>query len=235
MQLSAPIHQLKRRAKSLARREHIPLHEALNRIANEEGFSEWSLLSSKMAGSNSATDLLANLNHGDMLLIGARPRHGKTLLGMRLLLEAAFLERKTFFFTLEFTGEEANALFEELDDRALSQRPEVIASDDIYSAHIIEHLADEPSGTVALIDYLQILDQKRTTPPLFEQMEEMRKFAVDKGHILCFIAQVDRSFDAEQKRVPDFVDVRLPNPISRNLFSKACFTHNGKTRIQSIA
>jgi len=44
MTLSAPIHQLKRRARLLSRRERIPLHAALDRIATDEGYRSWSLL-----------------------------------------------------------------------------------------------------------------------------------------------------------------------------------------------
>jgi hypothetical protein len=37
MRLSAPIYKLKRRAKLMARDENIALHEALDRLAREEG------------------------------------------------------------------------------------------------------------------------------------------------------------------------------------------------------
>ena len=47
MKLSAPIYQLKRRAKLLSRTDTIPLHQALDRIAQEEGFTAWSLLASR--------------------------------------------------------------------------------------------------------------------------------------------------------------------------------------------
>ena len=44
MRLSAPIYILKQQAKALARSERIPLHLALDRIANREGFRVWSHL-----------------------------------------------------------------------------------------------------------------------------------------------------------------------------------------------
>jgi hypothetical protein len=44
MKLSAPIYHLKRKAKLLSPEENIPLHEALDRIASQEGFGGWSLL-----------------------------------------------------------------------------------------------------------------------------------------------------------------------------------------------
>ena len=39
MKLSAPIYRLKRLAKILSRDEGLPLHEALDRIAAQEGFA----------------------------------------------------------------------------------------------------------------------------------------------------------------------------------------------------
>ena len=44
MNLSAPINELKRKAKLLGRSEGIQLNQALNRIAKEEGYVSWSLL-----------------------------------------------------------------------------------------------------------------------------------------------------------------------------------------------
>ena len=49
MKLSAPIHHLKRKAKLLSREEKIPLHEALDRVAAQEGFDGWSLLAAKVS------------------------------------------------------------------------------------------------------------------------------------------------------------------------------------------
>ena len=53
MNLSAPIHQLKRKARLMSRAERIPLHAALDRIAVEEGYRSWSLLAAKQPGMTS--------------------------------------------------------------------------------------------------------------------------------------------------------------------------------------
>ncbi len=44
MKLSAPLYHLKRKARLLSRSENIPLHQALDRVARQEGFDGWSLL-----------------------------------------------------------------------------------------------------------------------------------------------------------------------------------------------
>lgn len=44
MNLSAPINELKRKAKLVGREEGIPLNQALSRIAKQEGYASWGLL-----------------------------------------------------------------------------------------------------------------------------------------------------------------------------------------------
>lgn len=84
MKTTVPIYQLKRKAKLLARQTSTPLHAALDRIAIEQGYRSWSLLSAKHAETSPAEILYRSLEQGDMLLVGARPRQGKTLMALSL-------------------------------------------------------------------------------------------------------------------------------------------------------
>ncbi|AJE45679.1 DNA helicase [Celeribacter indicus] len=234
MRLSAPIYQLKRRAKLLARDENIPLHQAQARIAAEEGFTAWSLLAARVTADADVSALLPQLVDGDMLLIAARPGHGKTRLGLRLLLDAALDGRRSALFSLEYTEREAMERFRALADPLPDTIPEIITTDDICADYIIQHLRGAPSGSVALIDYLQILDQRRTKPPLSDQMKALQAFTRSTGVILAVIAQIDRSYASEAASVPGFTDLRLPNPIPANIFSKACFLNAGEVRLQGM-
>jgi len=231
MRLSAPIYQLKRRARLLSRRENIPLHDAQDRIARAEGLASWSLLANRLAQVTPAGALLAGLAEGDMLLIGARPGQGKTVQGLQLLLDALREGRRAVFFTLEYTDRQAAERFETLAP-GLERVPEIVTSEEISAGFIVRHLAGAPRGTVAMVDYLQILDQQRNKPALAEQMAVLQAFARSTGMILGFISQIDRSFDPERAPVPGLGDLRLPNPIPAGLFSKACFLHGGEVRMQ---
>ena len=235
MRLSVPIYQLKRRAKLLARDEKIPLHEAQDRIAREEGFSAWSALSARMATKSPASALLQKLDEGDMLLLGARPGHGKTLMGLQLLLDAVRDGRRAVFFTLEYTDREVIQRVQSLDDTAVKHLPEIVTSDDISADFIARYLSGSPRGTVAVIDYLQVLDQQRSTPPLLEQMRVLNNFSRESGTILGFISQIDRSFNSARDPLPGLDDVRLPNPIPAGVFSKTCFLHAGEARLQHVS
>lgn len=234
MRLSAPIHQLKRRARLLAREEKIPLHRAQDRVAAEEGFTAWSLLASRFEAAADVGSLLSKLADGDMLLLGARPGHGKTRLGLQLLLDAARAGRRSVFFTLEYTEREAMEHVRALADKSPEAMPEIVTSEEICADFIAQHLSGAPKGTVAVIDYLQILDQQRRKPPLSEQMKALQDFTHRTGVILGFISQIDRSYDPERSSVPGFSNLRLPNPIPPGVFSKACFLNAGEVRLQSL-
>ncbi len=237
MKLSAPVYRLKRKARELARQENIPLHRALDRIAIGEGFGTWSLLSARSAEMLSAAGLLDRLAPGDLLLIGARPGHGKTLLSLQLAVEAMKAGRRAVFFTLEYTARDVLGRF-----RALGVEPAQFEalfafddSDAINADHIMQVLADAPDGTLAIVDYLQLLDQKRGNPELGAQISALKAFARERGLILGFISQIDRSYDPATKPCPDLADVRLPNPLDLSLFSKACFLNAGEVRFQAAS
>jgi hypothetical protein len=234
MRLSLPIYQLKRRAKLLARAAKIPLHKAQDRIAREEGFSAWSALSARMATHPTASALLPSLAEGDMLLLAARPGQGKTLMGLQLLLDSVRDGRRAVFFTLEYTDREVIELIRSLDDTAVEYAPEIATSSDISADFIVQYLSGSPRGTVAVIDYLQILDQQRSKPSLSQQMQVLKKFAQESGNILCFISQIDRSFDPGRDPFPSLADVRLPNPIPPGVFSMACFLNAGEARARRV-
>jgi len=105
-------------------------------------------------------------------------------------------------------------------------------SDDISADYMIGALAGAPRGTLVVVDYLQLLDQKRGNPELMVQVRAMKAFACRLGLILVFISQIDRRYDPAEKSCPDLDDVRLPNPVDLGLFSKTCFLNNGEVRFQ---
>jgi replicative DNA helicase len=237
MKLSAPIYYLKRRAKLLSREQKIPLHEALDRIATEEGFSHWSLLSARAATASAAAKLFAQLRPGDIALIGARPGHGKTLMGVEILVEAMKAGHRGAFFTLEFTEKDVSDLLRSIgvDMATFDGRLDLDTSDTISADSIMKRLVAAPAGTTVVIDYLQLLDQQRHKPALAEQVQALKTFARDKGVVVIFLAQIDRSYDSSSKPCPDLDDLRLPNPLDVRVFSKTCFLHEGTVQLRSTS
>lgn len=235
MKLSAPIYHLKRKAKLLARKDGLPLHEALGRIAAGEGFSSWGLLIANAPPTGSSAGMFARLAPGDLVLLAARPGHGKTLMSLELAVEAMRSGHQSMFFTLEYTPENLAGRFRALGVN-MAQFEDLFAFDDsdaISADHIIERLKQAPRGTLVVVDYLQLLDQRRENPPLMVQVGALKSFAQEKGLIIVFISQIDRSYDSSKKPWPDLADVRLPNPLDLSLFSKTCFLHNGEARFRA--
>ncbi|WP_354084051.1 DNA helicase [Bradyrhizobium sp. S3.3.6] len=237
MKLSAPIYHLKRQAKRLSREEGIPLHAALDRIAATEGFSAWSMLAAKAAAVTPANRLFPQFKPGDLVLVGARPGQGKTLMSLELAVEAMKSGSRAAFFSLEYTEKDV------LDRlRAIGVEPvefdklfEVDCSDAISADYIVKQMAAVPRGTVVVIDYLQLLDQRRENPDLTVQVRALKSFARDKGLIVVFISQIDRSYDPSVKPCPDLSDVRLPNPLDLTLFDKMCFMNNSEVQFRAAS
>lgn len=235
MKLSAPIYHLKRRAKALSRKEAIPLNQALDRIARQEGFNTWSLLAARAATTMPSGELLAQLQPGDLVLLAARPGHGKTLMGLKLIAEALRRGRRGVFFTLEYTEADVVSRFKTIggDVTLFNGLFEFDSSDAINADYIMDQLATAQPGTVVVIDYLQLLDQKRSNPDLMVQVRALKTFARDKALVIVFISQIDRSYDPAADPFPGLADVRLPNPLDLSLFDKSCFMNEGRVRVEA--
>lgn len=234
MKLSAPVYHLKRKVKLLSRQENIRLHEALDRIAAREGFSSWSLLAAKISTTAPVSELFARLSPGDLVLVGARPGQGKTLMSLELAVEAIKSGNRGVFFTLEYTETDVldrfRAIGAELAHFGLF---EFDNSDAISADYIIKSLESAPRGTLVVVDYLQLLDQRRENPELMAQVRKLKSFARERGVIFVFISQIDRSYDPSTEPCPGISDVRLPNPLDLSLFNKTCFLNNGEIRFQA--
>ena len=237
MKLSAPIYRLKHQAKVLSRAEGLPLHEALDRIAAKEGFTRWSLLAARASAAAPASDLLARLTPGDLVLLGARPGHGKTQLSLELTVAAMKSGHQGVFFTLEYSVTDILNLFNSIgEDPAVFRNTfEFDVSDAISAEYMTARLSTMPAGTVVVIDYLQLLDQKRENAELMVQVRALKAFARERGLIIVCISQIDRAFDASAGRCPGLNDVRLPNPLDLKLFNKACFLHDGELEISATS
>lgn len=237
MRLSAPVFRLKRRARLLAREKDIRLHEALDCVAREEGFRSWSHLSISVSEHRPASEILSQLSPGDLMLLGARPGHGKTLLAMGLVAEAVRSGRQGFFFALDYhEGDVMRCLASlGLDRGAMGSRFVLETSQDICAGPIIETLAQAGPNTVAVIDYLQILDQKRSNPEIGDQMRALKAFARSSGAIIVALSQIERAFELQGRPLPELSDVHLPNPLDLKVFTKACFLHAGEVRLDAVA
>lgn len=213
------------------------LGEALNRAAKQEGFQSWGQLAAQQDANGPAGQILSGLTEGDLVLLGARPGQGKTLLGLELALEAVKAGRPAAFYSLEYTKADVAGRLQALGapikvgDAGFT----LDTSNDICADYILKQLRFVARGCVVVIDYLQLLDQDRAKPSLAAQVCALKFFAKSAGLIVVMISQIDRSYDPAVEPVPDMLDVRLPNPVYLTLFTKAIFLHNGDVHLQAVA
>jgi replicative DNA helicase len=95
--------------------------------------------------------------------------------------------------------------------------------------------APAPPNMLVVVDYLQLLDQKRENPSVMHQVMQLKHFARERRVIVVCLSQVDRSYDPAIKQFPALVDIRLPNPLDLKLFDKACFLSRGKLQVGAVA
>jgi replicative DNA helicase len=233
MKSTTPIHRLKRKAKLFARDAAVPLHVALDHVAAGEGYGAWSLLMARQAGGDAASAVFPLLAPGDLVLLGARPGCGKTLMALDLARQAIGRGGRAILFTLEDTEgvvvdriRRLGARIEDLRDAFTLD-----CSDRIDADHVIASLADRPDGQVVIVDYLQCLDHRRDSAPLIDQIAALRRFARERGHLVLFIAQIDRAYVRSDRRCPGIADVRAPNPIDTDAFDKGFFIGDGVARL----
>lgn len=232
MSLSAPIYLLKQQAKALSRQENIPLHQALDLLAQREGFTAWSHLAAAHAAQKPVQALLSQLRPGALVLLGSRPGQGKTLLSLDLAVQTLRRGGHAAFFTLDFTPTQIDASFQTLgaDRAAFGERFVFDDADTICADHVINTLGKPKPGTLVVVDYLQLLDQRRENPELMVQVQQLRTFAHEHQVIVLCLSQIDRRFNAAVGAVPSVADIRLPNPLDLALFDTLCFLHQGKLR-----
>lgn len=237
MLFSAPVYVLKRKAKRLARQTGVALHQALDRVAVQEGYQNWGHLSARSGKDDAAQQVLAALEPGDLCLVAARPGQGKTLLGLELAANASRLGRKGYFFTLDYNerdvAEQLGALGYE--PASVLERLVVDTSDEISAEHIAQRLRTDNQPALIVIDYLQILDQKRSNPSLDHQVRSLCAYAKETEAMCVLISQVDRSFDLSGRAMPSLADLRLPNPVDLSAFSRCVFLNDGKIRLDQAA
>lgn len=243
MKLSSPIHVLKSQAKDLKRRESLSMSEALDKIAKREGYNSWSLLSLKNTNPfpTKYKEILDFFNEGDLVLIGARPNMGKTSFTIGLFVQAIQKKRApNYYFTLSEVHRDIAGRIAIYDENIgnLNEHLGFVGvdySNDICAEYIIERTRPTISkGSVIVVDYLQMLDEKRVNPPLQTQVEELKKYAREVGCIIIFISQVRREVENQFDSTPSIFDIRLPNPLDLKLFNKILLLYRDRKDSEEV-
>lgn len=240
MKLSAPIHALKAQAQLLKKEKAITNTEALDLIAKREGYNSWALLQSKKDDMfpKAYDEILDFFNPGDIVLIGSRPSKGKTAFTIGLFVQAIQSKSaKNYCFSLSEVHKDI-ATRMAIYDESIGQKSnyfELDYSNDISAKYIIEKTHKTISKkSLIVIDYLQLLDEKRSNPPLQDQVEQLKNYAKEKECIVIFISQINREVENRSDNKPSMEDIRLPNPLELKFFNKIILLHDETDNSQVV-
>ena len=125
------------------------------------------------------------------------------------------------------------ACFKTIDEDidAFSDKFLIDDSDHICADYVITQLTSAPPNTLVVIDYLQLLDQRRENAILMNQVQRLKDFARQRHLIILCLSQIDRRYNPKERSFPESNDVRLPNPLDLSLFDRMCFLNQGKMQI----
>ena len=236
MKLSAPIYILKQQAKALSQRDKVRLHVALDRVARREGFNAWSHLASVWQRVDTTRSVYEQLHPGELILVGSRPGQGKTLLSIGLAIEAMTRGHRAAFFTLEATTADVDKLFEVLgrSPKEFKSKWLLDTADGISAEHIARRLDGQAPGALVVVDYLQLLDQRRDNPSLDAQVRDLKALArQSQSRVIC-LSQIARDYTLTSSAYPSLRDVRMPNPVDLSIFDRACFLQDGRMQLHPV-
>jgi hypothetical protein len=127
-------------------------------------------------------------------LVAARPRRGKSTFAAGLISQASESGRpQSYLFTvLERERESEQRIGIYLgSDHTTSNACHIDRSDDISADYILGVIKGKIApGSLIVVDYLQLMDEKRVNPAIQEQIEQLKSFAREHRCIFIFLGQV---------------------------------------------
>ena len=179
-----------------------------------------------------AQTVLAQINPGEMVLVGARPQQGKTTFCLQMGMVAMQQQSHCYFFSLDAVLSEMQTRFSRLGDSILNheQRFHFDDSDDISAQYLMQQLAAAPADSLVVVDFLQALEFRRDQPGLDVQLPMLKSFARQQRLEVVFISQIDRRCE---QRLPGVADIKVSNPFDLDVFDRLCFLHEGQLHLQA--
>lgn len=190
------IQSLKQQAKNLANKDKIALNQALNLIANDYGFTHWSLLMKhfNMVRLNNPETIWHSLYPGEMMLISAAEGAGKLSMALNLACIALQENIKVHYLTIpnnrKLVYERLKMIINKVDvDFAISNDFK-INDTELNEKSIMHQLNQIENNSAVIIDYLQAIENQQTGYEIF--LHNIKEIAKKRDLRLLILSQVTK-------------------------------------------
>ncbi|HAT1881551.1 DnaB-like helicase C-terminal domain-containing protein [Legionella pneumophila] len=198
------IKSLKLSAKKIASTKNIPLSQALDLVANEYGFTHWSLLHKyfKSVRMNNVESIWKSFLPGEMLLLSAAEGAGKLSFALNLALYAAQIKLPVKYYSMHVN---ASFIFERLN-KISCQNLECDLQQDQYMEveekcfdqnTLIEKIKKDKPGSLLIIDYLQAIVSHGEIDPYHDFVRELKLIAQQHTLRVLILSQVNQEVNFE--------------------------------------
>lgn len=193
------IQSLKQIAKHLTSVRNIPLSQALDLVANDYGFTHWTLMHKyfKSIRINNTESLWQSFLPGEMLLLTAPEGAGKLSLALNLSLRALQKAVPVTYFSMHVN---ASFIFDRLDKIVAPNRIGelqnreclVVEERNFDTKELIEEIKKCQQGTLIVIDYLQAIKHHEEAEPYHNFLQEIKLIAQQHASRVLILSQVNK-------------------------------------------
>lgn len=198
------IKSLKQTAKKLALSKNIDLSHALDLVANDYGFTHWTLLFKyfKSIRINNIESLWQSFLPGEMLLLSASEGAGKLSLALNI---ASFAAQKNVSVKYLSMHVNASFIFERLakivDPKLMGDWKKrqclVIEERNFDQKTLIEEIKNCTPGTFLIIDYLQNIKSFGGAEPFLDLLQKIKLITQQNKSRILILSQVNEECSAD--------------------------------------
>lgn len=198
------IKSLKLSAKQIASTKNIPISHALDLVANDYGFTHWTLMHKyfKSVRINNVVSIWQSFLPGEMLLLSAAEGAGKLSFALNLALYAAQIKLPVKYYSMHVN---ASFIFERLNKISCSnlgsgsqqeQYMEVVEKC-FDQKTLIEKIKKDKPGSLLIVDYLQAIVSHGEIDPYNDFVRELKLIAQQHALRVLILSQVNKEFNFE--------------------------------------
>lgn len=198
------IKSLKLSAKKIASMKSIPLSQALDLVANDYGFTHWTLMHKyfRTVRMNNVESIWQSFLPGEMLLLSAAPGSGKLSLALNLALYAAQIKLPAKYYSMHV---DASFIFERLNKISgsnlecdLQQGQYMEVEERSFDENtLIEKIKKDKHSSLLIIDYLQAIVSHGEIEPYHDFLRELKLIAQQHTLRVLILSQVNQEINFE--------------------------------------